>query len=53
MLKMDLEKQTKIITQNIAPTLMTFIENKITPLTEENKYLKADFETLNKKVKHL
>lgn len=53
MMKMELDKQTKIITQNITATLMSSIENKITPLIEENKHLKAEIETLNKKVKYL
>lgn len=53
LMKMELEKQTITITQNITDTLMHTIDDKIQPLLEENKHLKSEVQTLNKKVKYL
>lgn len=53
MMKMELEKQTTIITQNVTDTLMRSLDDKIQPIVEENKNLKAEVETLNRKLKHL
>lgn len=53
MMKMELEKQTTTITENITDTIMRTIEDKIQPIIEENKHLKSEVETLNIKVKHL
>ncbi|CAB3257724.1 unnamed protein product [Arctia plantaginis] len=50
---MELEKQTTTITQNITDTLMRTIDDKIQPLLEENKHLKSEVQTLNRKVKYL
>lgn len=53
MVKMELEKQTEIITQNVSDTLMRNIEDKMQPIIEENKHLKSEVETLNKRIKYL
>lgn len=53
MMKIELEKQTTTITQNITDTLMQTIDTKIQPLLEENKQLKSEVQTLNRKVKYL
>ena len=53
MMKMELEKQTVTITQNISDALMLTIDEKIQPIIEENKNLKSEVEILNKKVKYL
>lgn len=53
MMKMELEKQTAIITQSITETLMRSLDDKIQPILEENKKLKEEIETLNRKMKHL
>lgn len=53
MMKMELDKQTTIITQSITETLMCSIEEKIKPIIEENQHLKAEVQTLNRKIKYL
>ncbi|CAB3226940.1 unnamed protein product [Arctia plantaginis] len=53
LMKMELEKQTTTITQNVTDTLMRTIDDKIQPLLEENKHLKSEVQTLNRKVKYL
>lgn len=53
MMKMELEKQTTTITQNVTETLLHTIEDKIKPIIEENKQLKSEVEILNTKVKYL
>lgn len=53
MMKMELEKQTTVITQNITDTLMHSLDDKIQPILEENRKLKEEVETLNRKMKHL
>lgn len=53
MMKMEMEKQTNLITQSITDTLMRTIDDKIQPIIEENKYLKIEVETMNRKIKYL
>ncbi|CAH2091435.1 unnamed protein product [Euphydryas editha] len=53
MMKMELEKQTTTIIQNVTDTLMRSLEDKIQPIIEENRNLKIEVETLNRKIKHL
>lgn len=53
MMKVELEKQTATITQNISDALMLSIEEKIQPIIEENKLLKSEVDILNKKIKYL
>lgn len=53
LMKMELEKQTTTITQNITNTLMRTIDDKIQPLLEENKQLKSEVQTLNREMNHL
>lgn len=53
MMKIELEKQTATITQNVTDSLMQAIDSKIQPLIEENKNLRTEVQTLNKKIKYL
>ena len=50
MMKMELEKQTTTITQNINDALMLTIDEKSQPIIEENKNLQSEVEILDKKV---
>lgn len=53
MMKIELQKQTETITQNITDTLMRTVDEKMQPIIEENKYLKSEVEILSKKIKYL
>lgn len=53
MMKIELEKQTAIITENVATNLMRVIDDKIQPIIEENNNLKVEIQSLNRKIKYL
>lgn len=53
MMKIELEKQTITITQSVTDTLMRAMDDKIQPILEENKNLKIEVQSLNRKIKYL
>lgn len=53
MMKIEFEKQTNIITQSVTKTIMQSMDEKLMPLVEENKNLKLEIESLNKKISYL
>ncbi|XP_013149201.1 PREDICTED: uncharacterized protein LOC106111610 [Papilio polytes] len=53
MVKIELEKQTVTITENVTANLMRVIDDKIQPIIEENNSLKFEIQSLNRKIKYL
>lgn len=53
MMKQEFEKQTIAITNSVSKNVMQMIDEKIKPILEENKQLKVEIQTLNKKINNL
>lgn len=52
-LKQEMDKQTTILTDSITKAVLKEMDNKLTPIIEENLFLKNEVEKLNEKVKRL
>lgn len=53
LMKLELEKQTTVITETVTANILQNIDEKIKPLVEENKILKLEVEILNTKINRL
>lgn len=53
MMKLELDKQTNTITQAVTKNILQSIDERIQPLVDENRILKSEIETLNRKLNYL
>lgn len=53
MLKEEMHHQTEIITNKVSSSILQSVEEKLNPIIEENKLLKAEIEKLNTRMKSL
>lgn len=53
MVKKELDQQTITITESVTAKIMQNIDDKIKPLLEDNKRLRAEVDTLKEKIKKL
>ncbi|CAB3252640.1 unnamed protein product [Arctia plantaginis] len=52
-MKMEIKNQTIELTETITKTIMSRLEEKLKPITEENRLLKTKLENMQEEMDHL